>query len=125
MNQLDEQRIREIVREELKKEAPAGTEAEEYTQCFPGGTKAKINLSIEFADLAPEDYQEILSFISMSARQFYLSVGSKINNKTSEAEEFITVEGKHKIDASLLENAEPVDLRKTQGRLNRSQWKEI
>ncbi|MEB9898102.1 hypothetical protein P4K96_32410, partial [Bacillus cereus] len=83
------------------------------------------NLSIEFADLAPEDYQEILSFISMSARQFYLSVGSKINNKTSEAEEFITVEGKHKIDASLLENAEPVDLRKTQGRLNRSQWKEI
>lgn len=61
--------------------APAVTKTEEYTTCFPGGTKAKLNFSVELADPATDDYREVLGFISASARQFYLSVGREINSK--------------------------------------------
>ncbi|EPY07451.1 hypothetical protein PAALTS15_10010 [Paenibacillus alvei TS-15] len=63
-----------------KEKAPAVTEAESYTKYLPCGTKTKLNLSIEISELDSNDLQEVLSFISTSARHFYLSVGNKLSN---------------------------------------------
>lgn len=72
--------------DELKKETAAGTtvlkdEANEFTQQLKHGTKLKILFAIEVKNYSTKDIREILSFISSSARNFYLIIAEKINSK--------------------------------------------
>lgn len=64
------------------KKAPGATEAftKVYSQEFPQGTKAKLHISIEIEDYSSGDYRELLQYMAMSARQFYLFVAGRINN---------------------------------------------
>lgn len=68
----------------------AGTECEEnlqviveksFTQNFRYGTKLNFRVSLEIKNYSFKDFREILSFISSSARIFYLAAAEKLNNK--------------------------------------------
>ncbi|WP_338754238.1 hypothetical protein [Bacillus sp. FJAT-52991] len=73
--------------ERTAKTPPAGTGDEEincdvkFTQIFEHGTKVKIRFSIELANYSLKDFHRVLSFVSSSARKFYLQVAEKISNR--------------------------------------------
>ena len=56
-------------------------EVTEFTQQLKHGTKLKVRIAIEVKNYSSKDIREILSFISSSARNFYLSIAEKINSK--------------------------------------------
>lgn len=64
---------------------PAATEvvidSKEFTETLVHGTNVNLKIHIEISNYSSEDFREILSFISSSSHNFYISFGNKISNK--------------------------------------------
>lgn len=68
---------------ENEKVATAGTVTTEktFTEKFHGGTNVHLTMELKATNWNQEDLETVLSFIAVSARQFYLETPQKINNK--------------------------------------------
>ena len=52
-----------------------------FVQKFTKGSDVRLHFKIELNHFANDDFTKILSFIAMSARNFYLYVAEKLNSK--------------------------------------------